>query len=381
MPAPGRRNACYACMRAKRACNRQDPQCGRCVERGIECVSSGSSRSTKRKQLAARPDLENIGEAVPSETAYRPPAPTASLGTISWGVYDPAWFLAQPLWIPEHNYDTTRSFPSKLYKEFIQDLLGWLREWATYGRSPFIHPQMYQSGLPSSLQDAYTTLVAYLAKNEETEEVVLQIVESRATGLVQQSRLLEGIEPLDLKAHLARTQALLMYTMVRLTDGCPRQRSLAEDQLPILRHWCNRMREVAVQAAPILHNKLMDGFENTCDLELAIWRAWILSESVRRTWFVATTVAGIYELIKGDTIGCTGGFPFTARQGLWDAKSATIWTREMRKNGPLLTSCRSPLELTRTASPLEVDTFSHQFLQILVGPDQMEHWFEKYAEP
>jgi hypothetical protein len=416
MPASGRRNACYACVRAKRACNREDPECKRCIERGIECIPSGVSRDTKQKLLAARPEPKDAGEAGLSEIAHQPPVPTAPLGARSWqseaalsqlsvslfpdyqvnssqeynsaaivstrgAIYDPTWFLAQTLWIPEHNHDATRSFPSTLYKGFIKDLLGWVQEWAKHGRSPFLHPQMYQSGLPSSLQDAYTTLVAYFAKNDETEEMVLQIVEDRATGLVQQSLLLESVEPLDLKAHLARTQALLMYTMVRLTDGCPRQRSLAEGQIPVLRQWCDQMREGAAKEASMIQDELMGGFEDICNLDLATWRAWILSESIRRTWFVAVTVAGIYEVIKGATVGCTGGFPFTARQGLWDAKSATIWMREVRNNGPLLTSCRNPLELTRNASPIEVDSFSHQFLQVLIGPDQVEHWFERYTEP
>ena len=298
----------------------------------------------------------------------------ASIG--SYPEQEIPWFLTLDSWEikPGHIIGLPQS---SLFKSFVKMAQNFLREWATHGHNIFIHRHLYKPGFPNCLEDAYTTLVTYLSRTEETEELVLQIVENRATSLCQQSILLEGVETLDAKAHLARTQALLVYTLIRLFDGCPRQRASAEDTLCTLYEWSRQMREAAISEVSQLCNELESLRSDYSGLELAIWRAWILSESLRRTWMLVSGTVNIYQTKKDGWAGCGGFLLFTTRDGLWDAPNAWQWMQQVQKRGPLFRQSGNLLELMEEASSAEVDAFTNQVISIVLSPERLDRWIAK----
>ncbi|THC94936.1 hypothetical protein EYZ11_005575 [Aspergillus tanneri] len=54
-----------------------------------------------------------------------------------------------------------------------------------------------------------------------------------------------------------------------------------------------------------------------------LWHAWILAESVRRTWLVAQMLHAIYVTMQHPVADCPGGITFTVRRGAWEASSAS----------------------------------------------------------
>ncbi|KAH8891278.1 hypothetical protein GQ53DRAFT_746772 [Thozetella sp. PMI_491] len=295
---------------------------------------------------------------------------TGSLGTGN-GL---TWFLASDTWeVEDHNHSIPPS-PLALFKAHNKVVQGWLRDFAVHGHNAFIHRELYRAGLPTCLQDAYTALVAYLAKNEEIEDMVLQILEDRATDLYQQYVLLDGVEVLDVCAHLARTQALLIYNVIRLHDGCPRQRAHAEATMPALERWLLQMWEAATAYAQTLYGAWESrALDPDGELELAVWHAWILTESVRRTWLVSTSTMKIHQTLKSDWIQCSGGVGVTARAGLWDATSAPRWMRQVQREGPIFTPANRVPSLMKE-SYFELDDFIKQMFSISIAPEQIEHW-------
>lgn len=301
----------------------------------------------------------------------------ASMVTIHYAEPGLSWFLAPDSLDIKHGFVTTPASPPSLFKSFAKGLQVWLQDWATHGHNAFLHRHLYQPSLPPCLEDAYTTLVTYLAKTEETEDMVLHILENRSERLYQQSILLEGLETLDTKAHLARTQALLVYTLIRLFDGCPRQCALAENSLDTLYQWCLQMRESAIAEAPRLYEELGLLRPGDGELESAIWRAWILSESLRRTWMIVASTTSIYKSKKDGLAGCLGFLMFTSRQGLWEAPNAWRWVQQLRKQSPLFIQSASAVEIMRETEPAEIDSFMNQVLSIVLSPEQIDRWAAK----
>ncbi|CAH0042529.1 unnamed protein product [Clonostachys rhizophaga] len=255
---------------------------------------------------------------------------------------------------------------------------SWLKDWAKLGHNIFIHKHLYRSELPSCLEDAYTALTAYLAKTEETEDMVLRIIENRAASLhQQQSLMLEGFDRLDL--------ALLIYTLIRLVDGSPRQRALGEAAFSTLDQWCQEMRDAALTEAPRLYETLGQLRSNDVGggsgrAEFAVWQAWILSESLRRTWMLVSGTFYVYHDKANGWPGCSGFLMFTTRQGLWEAPNAWRWVQQVREQNPLFQQSVNLPGLMEDTSPAEIDSFTNQLLSILLSPEDITRWATRTAQ-
>lgn len=406
-----RQNACRACTKAKRACDRQVPHCGRCADRMEECTYPSRARRRENTALAPRPQAAAMGRLVEGDKrgsiSNRPPGvrpqqsdtsvaripatheafryrlesqTLASTVTVHYAEPQLSWFLAPDSWDIKHGFVANPSPPSDAFKVFKKGAYGWLRDWAVHGHNIFLHRHLYQPGLPSCLEDAYTALVAYLFKTEETEDMVLQIIENRATSLCQQSALSEGAETLDIGAHLSRTQALLVYSFIRLFDGCPRQRALAEGTLFTMYEWCQQMRDAAVANTQRIHAELGLLRPGDGSMERATWRLWILSESLRRTWMLVSSTLSVYQAKKDGWSGCLGVLMFTTRQGLWEAPNAWQWAQQVRKQSPLFTQSVNALELMEGSAPAELDTFMNQVLSMILPSEDIDRWAAKTAQ-
>jgi len=273
-------------------------------------------------------------------------------------------------------------------KRLIRRIHRWLAEWVEKGSNPFIHSRLYRNRFPRCVQDAYTALSCYLHKTASNEKTVFRIIEDRAKQLLAEhgipsvDSLQENISmssaTLDPLEHIARVQALLVY------DGDIRLRHVAESHIPVLNCWTQQMVENASQAACLGGSVISSAYEqNAVDFGLSyitlyenvFWYSWVLAESIRRTWLIASGVQGTYLIIQQSrAVPCQGGMMFTTRHGVWEAQSAPAWEKLCSQVNVGLMQVAEADKLFTEVAPEDVDDFTILILQATFGEDRTERW-------
>ena len=189
--------------------------------------------------------------------------------------------------------------------------------------------------IASGVQDAYSAMSTYLNRTPDNEYVVFEILTSRLKKLLadygESDAIVDDTAALrqstrsppcsDTLDHLARVQAMSTYLILMLFNGDDHLRHTAEKQIPVLDAWMREMVQTA--RTDMLAQSSVNPFDKD-----ALWRAWILAESLRRTWIVGRTIAAQYEMLKAGApvpSACKGGMAFTTRKGAWEAGSAEEW--------------------------------------------------------
>ena len=243
------------------------------------------------------------------------------------------------------------------------EILTWLQKWVSSGSTLFIHWRIYQDAMPRCLQDAYVACATYFGSIDLTKELVFRIIERNVEELVQDlavpGRAISS-EPCGLVQHLARTQAMLIYQAIRLYDGDIRQRSAADKLCPTLDRWNREMLACALQSSQYVRS--FSGGRSP-DNTVA-WQAWCLAESVRRTWATSNVVQNAYHVLKGEASRCPGHLRFTARAGLWDARSALEWMEAQQNLDPLFYDEMNGREIVARANLDEIDAFGRWALRV-----------------
>lgn len=397
---PSKRMACTPCSKTKRKCSKQTHSCRRCIEKGIVCrypapripppydiVFSEDGACTAVPNSDEQTSLDDAHDASSSVAP-----PLSSGGSVQVLQLQDPWFLSPSSWKIDHKgiLDARIYFGDGALSYFIDQLRSWLREWTSQGHSPFIHANLYKVGLPECIQDAFTALAAYQLKTLATERMVFRIVEHSADRLLEQQSLYAGdvgVIMLDTVAHLARTQALLVYCIICLFDGDIRARCHAEARIETLMVWAKQLWQSAglnvasdgakesspnsdSQGLPVLGLKA-DGTVPS------VWLAWSFSESIRRTYITATLTTAAYLTLKQGWAPCPGGITFTPGNGLWVVASPYSWWREMNKSpaGPL--QCVEAHEIFTSNVPSDVDEFTHAVLIVTFGLEQFRQWQDR----
>jgi hypothetical protein len=292
----------------------------------------------------------------------------------------------RPSWKMSHLHDS------------VQQVLRWVKQWVDDGSNAFIHRHLYgrDRKMPKCMQDAYTAAAAYFGCNERNRGLVLGIIEDRVGMLLEEQQQQQEEEEEWSRGkvsagkgvvgeHLARVQALLVYQVLRLLDGDARQRSLAEALIPTLRGWSMQMLECALLSSQYVqqqqqHLTLTDSSTTAiyaapvAQKRESEWQAWILAESVRRTWLVAGHTQCIYGLLRNGISLCPGGLMFTTRAGLWQADSAEEWWETCYQNDVLFChSLETHTQLIKKAKgPHEVDDFGMFVMRIISEAEEVE---------
>lgn len=301
------------------------------------------------------------------------------------------WFLSPSSWTVDHK---AGPIPSQIYFSdealtyFIDQLHVWLKRWTTEGQCPFIQSQLWRIHLPDCIQDAFTSLTAYHSKTPATERTVLRIIESRVNNLVAGHNASTagdfGVIMLDPACHLARTQALLMYKIIRLFDGDIRARAQAEKHIDTLSLWARQLWQSASLALSSDHSikSSLDNINSSpVDTQLrtdgsltSTWQAWIFSESIRRTYLTATLTEAVYMTLKQGFAPCPGGIFFTAGEGLWDAASPFAWMKQYQENPINTVRCIEGEQLFSRAKASDLDEFCHTTMIVSYGLERYERW-------
>ncbi|KAF4332782.1 alcohol dehydrogenase [Fusarium beomiforme] len=366
--------ACKACQSSKRKCTKQQPRCRRCELRGLDCIyeplpntflyqapqshavqTRPTDNFTETRSLNSGQDASSgalVGTEMSTHANEQNPESTLSLEDLKL-----AWFL---------DPDSLRAVPiaqsnrAHLTTDMVQGLLyqtrDWLSDWIRTGSNVFVHHELYKHTLPDCIADAFATMSAYLSRTAETNEVVLRITEQKAEKLVQRVEIVQDSR--TILDSLSSVQALLVYCTIRLLDD-----------------WTNDMMSDTFEATTsgdiIMQNHLSNQHPQYLTLpmllgqfspEQLLWHAWILAESVRRTWCVSMGLQSGYELLKTESGPCYGTLPITTRKGLWGAKSAFTWIK-MCAETHVGFMCRNDHEkVMKDMAPGEIDEFALAFI-------------------
>ncbi|KAI0419195.1 hypothetical protein F5X98DRAFT_335504 [Xylaria grammica] len=432
------RRACAACTRAKRQCTKQVPRCRRCLEKGLQCTYppprrleisatagvSGQSLHPNSTALyldesplatsagIANPlhtpgdsafalfqmteaDLEN--PVLPAELGATGGPPQAAVSPDTMLSLQGAWFLSPESWITEFTEPPSMTIreTEKSLRQYIEQVQSWMRQWVTEGHSPLHHRELYSFHMPRHTQDAYTSMTMYMSKTRDTEATVHRILEDRVSQMLQDQAVEASLgnasgDGLSIFDHLSRVQSLLCYQLVRLFDGDIRMRGQAEVLIPTLFLWNKQMLEsvkdslrrpeLFLVSSPFNVNLPPNTSQTTASSLFppkAVWRAWIIAESVRRTWQVTNIVQEVYQFFKRGWSECPGRLPSTMRKTLWDAPSAYSWTRELKDGkNPLLIPLVGLEEILPQISPVEVDDLNLAAIG-LYGMEKVDQWLEE----
>ncbi|KAF7562278.1 hypothetical protein G7046_g1874 [Stylonectria norvegica] len=415
MAALAEPKACDSCARAKRKCGKQKPSCARCKERSLACnysppkpncfvlleeqqpepASEMVGRSTGKPANLSMPglgayvsedsDLVSASLVLDFSASSTPPHAENSLTPSS------SWFLSPDTWKIEHPPpQDAPAFNSSVLKRHVAGIQHWLERWVKTGSNPFIHSSLYYARFPNCLQVAFAVLSSYLSRTEQNAELVTRIVEDRANQLlvdngifpenIDQATSSDPAQQLDALEHIARVHSLLVYQYICLFDGDIRLRHLAEGRIHVLQRWVVEMVDCADSCLHLLLSTIdplnltkvnsLDPVTKTDNM----WNSWILAESIRRTWMVATGLQAAYFTLQQGWSPCPGGMMFTMRVGIWEARTSCQWEQLCSETEICLTKRFEAEKFFTQACPGDIDEFGTMLLEITFGTEKMERW-------
>ncbi|KAF2874256.1 hypothetical protein BDV95DRAFT_604444 [Massariosphaeria phaeospora] len=427
MAATPRQKACNGCAGTKRRCDKQLPECQRCLDRDVDCVYPQPKR--RRRDTIARetqpgdmvalqnhPDVHGFESSldfadwgsmpapdfdmslsdiimpyIPTPAPANEGLPSAEGGlAINNVTSTPSpWFLQNDTWVMAHLEEEPVCMTEIELDNYIGAVSAMLQSWVTHGHNGFIHQRLYERGMPGCVQDAFTTLAAYTNRTPAVKDTILQIADERATALARQTAP-TAAGALGILAHVSRVQAMFVYVFIRLFDGSVRIRASAERQIPTLRQWVVQMREAGQRCEAADDDYLCSGqhtvmlqwpgsssFNTDYEATSRLWKLWLLTESVRRTHVLIDGVMNTYETLTKGWAECKGVVMLTARRGLWDADSAEKWFGLSSAKAPLLVPAMQASRCISQYAADEVDDFVRQFWGFLVGRDKIQSWVDR----
>jgi hypothetical protein len=207
--------------------------------------------------------------------------------------------------------------------------------------------------------------------------MVLRSANDRATELVAAIDTIP-VGSLGVIDVLAQAHALMTYQVIGLLDGDFRSRAVAQERCQLFMTLLGRLHAKASTGIrqDLIESEINDitrGALNPSTTVLREWQAWVLSESVRRTWLLGTGFHAAYEGLTFGWTSCGGDLALTTRRGLWDAKGPHAWSKLCLEKDVRFLG-RFCGEWLFGTPPDEVDEFARMMLEITYGPDRMVAW-------
>ncbi|KAH7356171.1 hypothetical protein BKA66DRAFT_474080 [Pyrenochaeta sp. MPI-SDFR-AT-0127] len=378
--------SCSRCHEAKRKCDQMSPSCRFCRRKGLECVYPSRRPSSfvpiatldpcNLLPNAELPHLQTMSNEL-SVADFSPDLTLDLASSTNLPLTDDvraAWFTEPEAFTVDHSpMPLPPNFQIQDLKEFVRLIESWLKIWIKTGGNAFIHAHLYGNGFPSCLQIAFVTYSAYINRSPSASEIILRSVNDQATALVSKLDQTNGSK--DLVKDLACIHALFVYQMIGLFDGDIRSRHLAESRAPVLGELLDRTLRNA--SATIKRDMSIDGLYFSLAPLLTptelLWRFWIISESLRRTWLVIQGISASYDGLKQGWAQCKGDVMFTTREGLWSAESAPAWAKISAEQDVRCIG-RAHAECLFMFAPEETDEFAKFMLKNIFGKERSSNW-------
>ncbi|KAF4415825.1 hypothetical protein FACUT_13094 [Fusarium acutatum] len=392
--------ACIACSKAKRRCGRELPSCRRCRIRKMSCSYPTRvilSRGLLAEAFTPPVDYPN-SDLAPTFDNQTPSHEVTSMlvlpsnDDVNWhnSQTGQPWFLEPQSWDPTQSLtpeDGSFPYPISGLELFLDKLRGWVDKWALENHCPLIHLRLYGSELPSPLQFALGAWNTYRSSATSTStKIALLMARDWSRNLVDDQSVSEAFEngSIDIISHLARTQALLIFELICLFDGDIRSRVHSEAFLTTLKSWGDLLIQKAKEDTSI--NQPMGQGEPLNQSRItqlrsdgstpSSWRAYILSESIRRTWVITVLTEAAYWLLKSGSRACPGSLIITARKGVWDAQSPQDWVAALESASSIGTvvNCQDLDAVILGAKPVDVDDIGLALFAYGRGQEALYDW-------
>lgn len=145
---------------------------------------------------------------------------------------------------PWHFYD-----PKTSIYHIINRVKNFTSSIATQNAAPFLHRYLYRSHTPKCILTCFSVSVLYANRTPANMPMVMRAIHSGVKELVDGETGRSGLmacvggakKPID---RLARTQAMLLYQIIRLLDGNITLRAQAERDIPLLNSWLGDLCKV-----------------------------------------------------------------------------------------------------------------------------------------
>ncbi|KAK2044725.1 hypothetical protein LZ31DRAFT_554044 [Colletotrichum somersetense] len=373
------------------ACSKHLPACYRCLSKKLDCaypvtVAMVSSSATSLTNGTASGLVNSL---LPDHSLSLGGPPGHVTPRTARPDLQSLWFLEFDSWqIDSHDLDDDRiTYPDSGIDYFLGSIKKRLDQWTRGNHCAFIHSRLYGTKSPAPLQYAYASWLAYRAPMEPANKgIAIEIAMRWSSNPVQEQSICQGIEDdaLDLITHLSRTQALFIFQVICLFDGDNKARAQAETHSSTLIKWCDAaLRRAALDIAsspspspgePI--NEIGIAQLRAHNTSASAWKAWILSESLRRIWILGTLTEAAYLIKKQGFSVCPGSLGFICRAGVWDSFCHQAWLAciQNESNVEIPRFCKGLSRLTDEAVSTDADEFALVLLAYEEGKERLDEW-------
>ncbi|OAA63369.1 Zn(2)-C6 fungal-type DNA-binding domain protein [Niveomyces insectorum RCEF 264] len=429
---PPRRKSCAACTKAKRRCSNTLPSCARCSQRGLVChyagqppgltttsildplptVSAQSVMPLSDLEIDAAPTPSWLDAAWHPWSPFSPPPPPPPLACIAADdsvppliglsvdglapadgsphnrllpdegapvVEAPAASLirlpsAQLPELETRDFDRIAAVVRSRLAYAIDKIKDAPRLLLAENQLPWSHPMLYRDGMPASMQGALSSCALYVAKNAVNAAVVLSCIHAHLR------QLLSAPEPAALPDLLARTQALLLYTIFAAFDPDPTSMRAVLDEVQDA-----LMRSAKSLLSLTNFSSLADGlYPEAPSLyplaeSRAMWEAWVLMESSRRTVMISFFFSQLYRVLVGIPAHACDGMLYinaswTMSPALWQALGPVDFAVAWRRQKYFIVKKADVTAVIKEGRPRDVDEFSRIFLTCMMGIEEFKGW-------
>jgi hypothetical protein len=145
MPPASRQKSCNECVKTKRRCGKELPECARCLKKGIRCVYAGNGQSGPR-QTDTDYEFSWIEDLMRETRQWS--------GELQSQLHPE---VAVPEYLVSTEGPRVTTLARAETEAAVHRFKTWPEKWLKEGKAPFIHPQLYSPSMPKPLMDVRKT--------------------------------------------------------------------------------------------------------------------------------------------------------------------------------------------------------------------------------
>ncbi|KUI58581.1 Regulator of drug sensitivity 1 [Cytospora mali] len=244
--------------------------------------------------------------------------------------------------------------------------------------TPWCHPLLYKERMPRVMQDAVSSCALYIAKNSVNAPMIMSCIDARVNDL------LDSTLPEDPLETLARTHALLLYQIIRFFDGDILARSSADATFSELESSVDSLTQHITWTGESNPGTSGNDFDlPTYPLQPSreYWKEWVLQESARRTFLVASFFLRTWKLLTGRPLPCCRrDIPLYMHQSwtlsahLWQARNAYEFSLAWKERKHYVVTRKAVISTLADAGRDDIESFGKMLLTTAMGIDEARAW-------